>query len=360
MPLYLMYNRLPRSRIFIDLYKGQRAQVRNMSTSSSSSLSSTPSFNALRGDLASFHDALKSSKRVLALCGAGLSASSGLPTFRGAGGLWRTHNSTSLATPVAFNANPGLVWQFYGYRRHMALQAQPNPAHYALAALAKVMPEFQCLSQNVDGLSQRAEHPRAQLQLLHGTLFDIICADKRGCGYGRVDFSDPVTPALAIPTSGIDPTTNEARGVVSEQSEGEQKGKDLDISDAKVNLPNLTREDLPQCPKCQNNILRPGVVWFGEQLPFSVLETVEAYLEQPEDIDLILVIGTSAKVYPAAGYVEEARQRGARVAVINMDEHDVPAGGWEDGDWFFQGDAAKIVPEMLRPVIGDLGQPDEV
>ncbi|KAM0723730.1 hypothetical protein Q7P37_000720 [Cladosporium fusiforme] len=312
--------------------------------------STSPAFTTLRGDLASFHDVLSSSKRVLALCGAGLSASSGLPTFRGAGGLWRTHDSTSLATPEAFAADPGLVWQFYGYRRHMALQAQPNPAHYALAELARKMPGFQCLSQNVDGLSQRAEHPRAQLQLLHGTLFDLVCSDKRGCGYGRVDFSDPVTPALEIPTSGIDPTSDEARKGVSEQLQARQQGQSLDISDINVQLPQLKRDDLPQCPQCNRNILRPGVVWFGEQLPFAVLETIDDYIDQKEKIDLILVIGTSAKVYPAAGYVDVARRRGARVAVINMDENDVPAGGWKDGDWFFQGDAAVIIPELLKPV----------
>lgn len=312
--------------------------------------STTPSFNTLRGDLGSFHDALKDSKRVLALCGAGLSASSGLPTFRGAGGLWRTHDSISLATPGAFAAHPGLVWQFYGYRRHMALQAHPNPAHYALAELARQMPGFQCLTQNVDGLSQRAEHPRAQLQLLHGTLFDLICADKRGCRYSRVDFTDPVTPALAVPTSGLDPTSNEAR----------HASRDLDISDVKIPLPSLTREDLPQCPKCKKNLLRPGVVWFGEQLPVAVLGTIENYLDQEEKIDLILVIGTSAKVYPAAGYVDAAREKGAKVAVINMDENDVPAGGWREGDWFFQGDAAEIIPTLLKPTIGDVAVPERV
>lgn len=313
--------------------------------------STTPSFKTLKGDIASFHDTLQSSKRVLALCGAGLSASSGLPTFRGAGGLWRTHDAVSLATPGAFAADPGLVWQFYGYRRHMALQAQPNPAHYALAELARRMPGFQCLTQNVDGLSQRAEHPRAQLQLLHGTLFDLICANKRGCRYSRADdFTDPMTPALAVPTSGVDPTTNEAR----------QVGQDLDISDINVPLPGLTREDLPQCPKCKKNLLRPGVVWFGEQLPVKVLDTIEEYLDEEEKIDLILVIGTSAKVYPAAGYVGRAREHGAKVAVINMDENDVPAGGWQEGDWFFQGDAAEIIPALLKPTIGEVAVPARV
>lgn len=316
-------------------------------------VSASQPFNIIRGDLESLHETIKNSTRILALCGAGLSASSGLPTFRGAGGLWRTHQSTSLATPQAFAADPGLVWQFYGYRRHMALKAQPNPAHYALAELARKMPGFQCLSQNVDGLSQRAEHPRAQLQLLHGTLFDIICADKGGCGYGRVDFTDPVTPALQHPTLGVDPTSDEARQVTHQAQE-------VDITDAQVRIPKLTWDDLPQCPRCETNLLRPGVVWFGEPLPFTVLDTIDEYLHEKEPIDLIMVIGTSAQVYPAAGYVDEARDRGARVAVINMDANDVPAGGWKKGDWFFQGDSTVIMPELLRPVIGDLAVPEKV
>ena len=102
-------------------------------------------------DLESFQNHLRHSDRVLALCGAGLSAASGLPTFRGAGGLWRSYDAVSLATPDAFAKDPGLVWQFYSYRRHMALQAQPNLAHYALAELARRKKGFLTLSQNVDG-----------------------------------------------------------------------------------------------------------------------------------------------------------------------------------------------------------------
>lgn len=102
-------------------------------------------------DLESFQNHLHSSKRVLALCGAGLSAASGLPTFRGAGGLWRSYDAVSLATPEAWAKDPGLVWQFYSYRRHMALQARPNPAHYALAELTRRKEGFITLSQNVDG-----------------------------------------------------------------------------------------------------------------------------------------------------------------------------------------------------------------
>ena len=103
-------------------------------------------------DIQSFSEYLKGSKRILALLGAGISASSGLPTFRGAGGLWRSLEAVDLATPEAFEANPDLVWQFYSYRRHMALKANPNRAHYALAELARRNKDFITLSQNVDGL----------------------------------------------------------------------------------------------------------------------------------------------------------------------------------------------------------------
>lgn len=109
-------------------------------------------------DRDSFTEHLQKSYRILALCGAGLSASSGLPTFRGAGGIWRNREATDLATPEAFEADPGLVWQFYSYRRHMALNAQPNPAHYALAELARRRSDFVTLTQNVDGEHHIRQH----------------------------------------------------------------------------------------------------------------------------------------------------------------------------------------------------------
>jgi len=104
-----------------------------------------------QAELDSFSAHLKSSTRILALLGAGLSASSGLPTFRGAGGYWRKYDAVSLATPEAFEDDPGLVWQFYNFRRHMALKAAPNRAHYALAELARKKGDFLTISQNVDG-----------------------------------------------------------------------------------------------------------------------------------------------------------------------------------------------------------------
>lgn len=105
--------------------------------------------------------------------------------------------------------------------------------------------------------------------------------------------------------------------------------------------------------------MRPGVVWFGEALPSKVINTVDDFIVDSDKIDLIMVIGTSAKVYPAAGYVDRARAKGARVAVINADRADAPAGGISDSDWLFEGDAAQIVPEILKSVIGEIEQPAE-
>ncbi|OAK96388.1 DHS-like NAD/FAD-binding domain-containing protein [Phaeosphaeriaceae sp. SRC1lsM3a] len=297
-------------------------------------------------DLDSFQDHLSKSTRILALLGAGLSASSGLPTFRGAGGLWRTHDAVQLATPEAFGADPGLVWQFYSYRRHMALKAKPNPAHYALAELARKKEGFMTLSQNVDGLSPRAHHPASQLKLLHGSLFDVKCSEFFCNHIERNNYTDPIVPALALPTDESDPTSLEAR-------------RELDISDENVAIPELTYNHLPKCPACKKGLLRPGVVWFGEALPSDVLDSVDEFISSPDKVDLIMVIGTSAKVYPAAGYVDMARMKGARVAIINMDKNDIPRGGLYDQDWFFQGDAAEIVPEILKNVIGEVSM-DEV
>ncbi|KAF2772440.1 DHS-like NAD/FAD-binding domain-containing protein [Teratosphaeria nubilosa] len=290
-------------------------------------------------DIATFHTHLLSSPRILALLGARLSASSGLPTFRGAGGLWRTHSAPDLATSEAFAADSGLVWQFYSYRRHMALAASPNAAHYALAELARRKPGFQCLSQNVDGLSPRAGHPEKQLQLLHGSLFEVKCVNERECGYRETNFTDPIVPALAIPQSGGDPTSNSAR--------------DLDISNIATPLPHLNPKDLPTCPHCAS-LLRPAVVWFGESLPRHVLQIIDTFLSDPEPTDLIMVIGTSAQVFPAAGYIQEARDAGARVCVVNMDAGDSPPTGWAEGDWVFRGDAAEIVSRLLEVVVGDV------
>lgn len=136
-----------------------------------------------------------------------------------------------------------------------------------------------------------------------------------------------------------------------------RKLNELDVSDASVPISNIPLKDLPGCSRCKKSLLRPNVVWFGEQLPSTTLGEIDEYLETDEGVDLILVIGTSAKVYPAAGYIPQARMRGAKVCVVNMDAGDAPPGGWKEGDYFFQGDAATIVPELLKPIIGDISVP---
>ncbi|KAL4780423.1 DHS-like NAD/FAD-binding domain-containing protein [Aspergillus varians] len=310
-------------------------------------------------DVKSFQEYLKGSKRIMALLGAGISASSGLPTFRGTGGLWRAYEATDLATPEAFEANPDLVWQFYSYRRHMALKAEPNRAHYALAELARRNREFITLSQNVDGLSQRANHPPEQLHLLHGSLFTVKCTSFY-CTYSREnEFTDPIVPALAIPTSFPEPLPSEDDKTGEEASKalynamGGGEGTEVDISDERIPLEPISRDALPQCPECKEGILRPGVVWFGEALPSHTLDFVDNWLLEGT-VDLMLVIGTSSRVWPAAGYVEQARSKGARVAVVNMDPNDMGKGRFTSKDWFFQGDAGVIVPEILKSVIGEV------
>ncbi|KAH8704932.1 putative SIR2 family histone deacetylase [Talaromyces proteolyticus] len=312
-------------------------------------------------DLQSFADHLSKSTRILALLGAGLSAASGLPTFRGAGGMWRAFDATSLATPEAFEEDSGLVWQFYSYRRHMAVNAKPNRAHYALAELAKKNENFITLSQNVDGLSPRAGHPSEQLHLLHGSLFDIRCTSFY-CNYSRKDdFTDPIVPALAIPTEGAhpDPSTTDKTGeeatkaLYDAMQAQPQRGRELDIADPNVPIPKLTADELPKCPQC-SGLLRPGVIWFGEALPQATIQTVNSWIRDSPKIDLILVIGTSSQVYPAAGYVHTAREKGARVAVIDMDQNNVLKKSLTPNDWFFQGDAGEIVPKLLESVIGEI------
>lgn len=307
--------------------------------------------NAKSAMLEDFHAHLLKSRRIVALLGAGLSASSGLPTFRGAGGLWRTHDATSLATPQAFAADPAFVWQFYSYRRHMALNAKPNAAHHALSQLAKSTTDFLALSQNVDGLSQRAHHPPSKLKLLHGNLFDLKCTDQK-CGYKEPNnTTDPIVPALAIPQNGQDPTAT----ATETNTHTNPLIRGLDISNPNHALPSIPTASLPHCPRCRKSLLRPGVVWFGESLPHDVLSDVDAFFSADEPVDLMLVVGTSSAVYPAAGYTQIARAKGARIAVVNPD----PGSGRAlDGkrDWFFCGDAAEVLPEMLRPVVGDVGR----
>ncbi|KAK8078107.1 hypothetical protein PG996_004277 [Apiospora saccharicola] len=342
-------------------------------------------------EVADFHNVLKQSKRIVAVLGAGISASSGLATFRGTNGLWKGQDVMQVATPAGFRHDPGLVWQFYAYRRHEALKAKPNPAHYALAELSRrVGPGCVTLTQNVDNLSPRAGHPEAQLKQLHGNLFNVHCVDVVGCGYvEKGNFEDPLTPALNTArneTTAIgriepsdrpktnpmllaglarknaqilgdkfkdqSPSADDLSPLKAADGEQEPGARPRPMSDIRMSS-GLSKEDLPQCPRCKANIMRPSVVWFGEALAETTAEEAEAlFAEDAEPIDLCLVIGTSSKVWPTAGYAEKARKRGARIATVNLDAGD--AKGLRPGkDWVFVGDAAQVLPELLRPVIGE-------
>ena len=215
------------------------------------------------------------------------------------------------------------------------------------------------------GLSPRAGHPEDSLRLLHGSLFDLRCSGFYCDYFERNNYTDPIVPALAILKATIEPVPSSDGASAGEAFAAALKGgKDLDIANANIDLPTIRPEDLPRCPKC-HNLLRPGVVWFGESLPTDVLDSIDDWFDdgdpppgrapifQSSNIDLILVIGTSARVWPAAGYVDTARAQGARVAVVNMDESDLPSSEMTEEDWFFKGDAGVLIPQLLEPVIGE-------
>ncbi|KAL6721496.1 hypothetical protein ACLMJK_000600 [Lecanora helva] len=313
----------------------------------------SPDLNISPQDYNSFVAHLKSSSRILALFGAGLSAASGIPTFRGPGGFWRNHNAMDLATPEAFANNPSLVWQFFNYRRHKSLQAKPNKAHVALAKLAEKKPGFFAITQNIDGrygfihptevpslmqvvvgLSERAHHPEANIQRVHGSLFDIRCTSPQCTFSSTSDSTVPPSPALAI-------------------------AEDYDVSSTDFPLKSIPKSELPCCPLC-NSLLRSGVVWFGEPLPQAGIERIHDWLDIGK-IDLMLVVGTSATVWPAANYIHAARIAGARVAVFDMEEPNSDYGveALREQDWFFQGSAAETIPDLMKEVVGQVQLKDD-
>ena len=229
--------------------------------------------------------ALRDARHVCVLTGAGVSAESGVPTFREAqGGLWSKYRAEELATPDAFLADPALIWRWYRWRRELVAEAQPNPGHRALAELADQVPRFTLVTQNVDNLHQRAGS-RNVIQF-HGNIFEDRCfAD------GSLQAGDE---GMAVPT----------------------------------------------CPECGSN-LRPGVVWFGEAIPEQALnESCEA----AADCDVFLSIGTSSLVYPAAGLADLAKQNGATVAEINPN----PTMNAASFDFTLAGNSGVILPELVN------------
>ena len=198
-------------------------------------------------------------ERVSVLTGAGISAESGIPTFRGPGGLWRNFRPEDLATPEAFERDPELVWEWYMWRRGLIAAAQPNPGHLALARWERTVTAFTLITQNVDGLHDRAGSRR--ILKVHGDIWLSRCTL---CSYQRMDRTSTYTAP-------------------------------------------------PRCPEC-DGLLRPGVVWFGEALPRLIWEEAERAVH---DCQLFVVAGTSAQVYPAAGLVGRSR---APVIEINIED----------------------------------------
>lgn len=294
----------------------------------------------MTSQLAEFQECLRKSKRIVALVGAGLSASLGLATFRGSQGLWKNFNMIDLATPDAFYIDPGLVWQFYLWRRHQLLQAQPNAGHVALARLSRLLTKRTItITQNVDGLLARAGHDPRTLHEIHGSLFELRCTSFTCTHVERDNVDDPLTPALAFSLEYVEEPGENSSGESPQFSPTKELGP----------------EELPQCPVCRS-LMRPGVVWFGESLPLRVLDRIDTFLEAGL-VDLILVIGTSGTVYPANSYVDLVRQRGGSVAIFNTDIDLAVLDGSIANTWGFQGDAAETLPMALEPMIADVPLP---
>lgn len=228
--------------------------------------------------------------RVLVLTGAGVSAESGIPTFRGKDGYWRNLDPTKLATPEAFARDPQLVWEWYHERRKRIRNARPNAAHEAIARLAHRTEEFLLVTQNVDDLHARAGVPAKKIVQIHGDIFVTRCS-RCDC---RAELCDAETNNVGdqIGLAGARPSTAD-----NEHDNG-----------------------VPNCPQC-NALMRPGVVWFGEQLPWDKLERVEDFLDGGT-CDVVIVAGTTATF----GYIVDWALRGSRdgAELIEVNPEETP------------------------------------
>uniref|UniRef100_A0A667IV15 NAD-dependent protein deacylase sirtuin-5, mitochondrial n=1 Tax=Lynx canadensis TaxID=61383 RepID=A0A667IV15_LYNCA len=246
--------------------------------------------------MADFRKFFAKAKHIVIISGAGVSAESGVPTFRGAGGYWRTWQAQDLATPQAFARNPSLVWEFYHYRREVMLSKEPNPGHLAIAECeARLRGQGRRLvviTQNIDELHRKAG--TKNLLEIHGSLFKTRCTS---CGVVAENYKSPICPALL------------GKGCEEAGCEG---------------------------------LLRPHVVWFGENLDPAILEEVDRELTL---CDLCLVVGTSSVVYPAAMFAPQVSARGVPVAEFNMET--TPA--TNRFRFHFQGPCGTTLPEALAP-----------
>lgn len=238
------------------------------------------------GEIDTARQWLATAKHVVALTGAGISAESGVPVFRGPGGLWRQYRPEDLATPEAFARDPQLVWEWYDWRRARVAEAAPNPAHYALAKLEQTVTEFTLITQNVDGLHDRAGS-RHMLKL-HGDLWWLRCT---GC---RKQMHNTDIPLAELP------------------------------------------------PRCAcGALLRPAVVWFGEALDEGILR---AAFHAASQAHVFLVVGTSALVQPAAMLPFVAQEQGARVIEVNPE----PTALSPHADLHLAGPAGEWLPRLVN------------
>ena len=236
----------------------------------------------------------RANTRVTVLTGAGVSAASGVPTFRGADGLWRNFRPETLATAEAFGRDPKLVWEWYAWRRSRIAACEPNAAHRVIAGWSRCFSNFHLITQNVDGLHERAGTDKTIC--LHGSIWEVSCW--QGCANSPKRWRDETVSFNEMP---------------------------------------------PRCPYCTGPI-RPGVVWFGETLdPATVRKASEAAA-----CDVFMTIGTSSVVYPAAGFLSAAKQQGAFTVEINPDA--TPASSTVD--LVLRGPAEKVLPELDQELAG--------
>jgi NAD-dependent deacetylase len=234
---------------------------------------------------------LRTAERVAALTGAGVSQESGLRTFRDAQtGLWAQYKPTELASPEAFARDPKLVWDWYAWRREAIKGVRPNAGHYALVEMARRVPGFVLITQNVDGLHVMAGS--TGVLELHGNIQRVRCAE---CGRFAESWEE-LSP------------------------------------------------EVPQCEAC-SGLLRPDVVWFGEALPRAALEEA---VEAARKCELFFSVGTSGVVQPAASLAFAAHNRGAMVVEVNME----PTPLTPKADYFLQGRSGEVLPELVKAAWG--------
>ncbi|XP_026984191.1 NAD-dependent protein deacylase sirtuin-5, mitochondrial [Sagmatias obliquidens] len=264
--------------------------------------------------MADFRKCFAKAKHIVIISGAGVSAESGVPTFRGAGGYWRRWKAQDLATPQAFARNPSQVWEFYHYRREVVQSKEPNAGHLAIAEcearLGRQGRRVTVITQNIDELHRKAG--TKNLLEIHGSLFKTRCTS---CGVVAENYKSPICPALSG-KGAPEPETQDAR---------------------------IPVEKLPRCEEAAcGGLLRPHVVWFGENLDPAILEEAGRELAL---CDLCLVVGTSSVVYPAAMFAPEVSARGVPVAEFNIEA--TPAAN--RFRFHFQGPCGTTLPEALAP-----------